>query len=363
MPLPVTRAVQDHLRLEGEIGGYAAEVQAEADLEDFYEAFAALLNCSPQDIAFVENATRAWDMAFYGIDFRPGDRIVTCTAEYASNFVAFLQVARSKGVVIDVAADDDSGQVSVADIERLIRPETKLIAVTHIPTQGGLTNPVEAIGRVARAHGILFLLDACQSLGQCSMDVQRIGCDFLSSTGRKFLRGPRGTGVLYVRKDALGRVEPPFVDAHAADWRTADDYRRRDDARRFETWEWHVAGKIGLAKAVRYALDLGLEPIWERVRQLSGRLRDQLGADPNVEVADLGSTKCGIVTFRRHDEDPSDTLARLSAARVQGWQSTIEWARLDFERRGIQKLVRLSVHYFNTDEEIDRACRIALRRT
>jgi cysteine desulfurase / selenocysteine lyase len=359
-PEPVADAVLAHLALEREIGGYAAEADAEDQVENFYRAFAALLNCQPDEIAFVENATRAWDMAAYGQSFEPGDRIITCRSEYGSNYVAFLHLARTKGIVIDVAPDDEVGQVDVEGLAKLIRPNTKLIAITHVPTQGGLVNPAEAIGRVARASRVPYLLDACQSLGQMPVDVARIGCDFLSSTGRKFLRGPRGTGVLFARRDILERTHPPLIDAHAARWHAVDAYHLRDDARRFETFEGHVAGKIGLGRAVRYALDLGLENIWSRVRHLSDKLRKALSADHRTTVTDLGETRCGIVTFRLAGEEPIHTVKRMAVQGIQCWQSTIDWARLDFHGRNLETLVRLSVHYFNTEEEIERAAKVVL---
>jgi cysteine desulfurase/selenocysteine lyase len=359
-PAPVARAVQQHLDLECELGGYAAETAAEAALEDFYDAFGALLNCSRDEIAFVENATRAWDMVFYGIPFEQGDRIITSAGDYGSNHVALLHMAKTRGVVVDVAADEPNGTVSAADIARLIRPTTKLIAITHIPTHSGVVNPVTEIGAIAGSHNVLFLVDACQSLGQYPVDVQSIGCDFLSGTGRKFLRGPRGTGVLYARKAALRNFHPPFIDAHAANWVAPDRYELRDDARRFESYECHVAGKIGLARAVRYALDLGLDAIWERVRSLSRLLREGLANDPRILLTDRGGDTCGIVTFRLRDEDPATTHARLEAAGIQAWQSGIAWSRLDYERRGIEKLVRISPHYFNTEQEIRTVCTAVL---
>jgi cysteine desulfurase/selenocysteine lyase len=361
MPQPVYQAVLDHLALEQTIGGYAAEDEACPVLEDFYDAFAALLNCDRSEIAYVENATRAWDMAFYSLPLKEGDRILTVEAEYVSNFLAFLHQARRRGLEIDVAPCDSSGQVDLDAMERLIGPRTKLIAITHIPTQGGLVNPAEEIGRIARRHGITYLLDACQSVGQMPLDVQKIGCDLLSGTGRKFLRGPRGTGFLYVSKKIIDRLDPPFIDLHAANWTDARTYELRPDARRFENWESYVAGRIGLRAAVRYALDLGLEPIRARVTLLADRLRGGLAELPGVKVQDLGRVRSGIVTFTKEGEQPRDIQARLRAANIGVSVSSKSSAQLDFGRRGLTQVVRASVHYFNTEDEIQTFCRTLSR--
>lgn len=356
MPLPVSESVISHIRRECEVGGYLAAAEARADIEDFYPAFAALLNCDPSEIAYCENATRAWDMAFYAQPFQPGERIITCTSEYASNYLAFLHMAKMRGIIIDVAPNDESGQISPTGLEELIQPETRLIAINHVPTQGGLVNPAKEIGVIARARSVRYLLDACQSVGQLPVDVQAIGCDFLSGTGRKFLRGPRGTGFLWVNRDLLADLHPPFVDLHAATWVAEDEYELRSDARRFENWESNVAGRIGLGCAVRYALDIGLDEIARRISSLAGRLRRNLAVIPGVEVADLGQTRCGIVTASIRDRDPQSISRDLLAAGITSSVSSADSARLDFDSRGIEKLLRLSVHYFNTEAEVDRAC-------
>lgn len=358
MPTQVYRAVLDHLALEQIIGGYDAEDDAAPVLEDFYDAFAALLNCDRSEIAHVENATRAWDMAFYSLPLKEGDRILTVEAEYVSNFLAYLHQARRRGLEIDVAPCDASGQVDLDAMERLIGPKTRLIAVTHIPTQGGLVNPAEDVGKIARRHGITYLLDACQSVGQMPLDIERIGCDLLSGTGRKFLRGPRGTGFLYVSKKIVDRLDPPFIDLHAATWTDARTFELRPDARRFENWESYVAGRLGLRAAVRYALDLGLEPIRARVTMLADRLRTSLAELPGVKVQDLGRVRSGIVTFTKEGEQPRDIQARLRAANIGVSVSGRSSAQLDFGRRGLAQVVRASVHYFNTEDEIRTFCRV-----
>ncbi len=354
MPDPVFNAIGSHLELEREKGGYEAATLAADQLQSFYSEFAALLACDAQEIAFIENATRAWDMAFYGLRLEQGDRILTHDSEYVSNFLALLQRAERRGFEIDLVPSDESGQIDVEAMEAMIGPRTRLIALTHVPTQGGLVNPAEAVGQVARKHDLIYMLDACQSVGQIDLDVNKIGCDVLSGTGRKFLRGPRGTGFLYVSAGIIDQIEPPFIDLHSASWSGNDTYEFAAGAKRYENWECYVAGKIGLARAVRYTRDLGLTSIEKRVTQLAATLRDALSHVPGVTVQDLGRKKCGIVTFEKQGESASKLAARLLAKGINVSVTDLFSARLDFSERGLDELLRASVHYFNTENEIDR---------
>lgn len=355
-PRPVLDAVLAHLRLESEIGGYEAEDRAAAAVERFYGAAATLLNCAPDEIAFVENATRAWDMAFYALRFAPGDRILTAEAEYASNYIAFLQVARRTGAVVEAVPSDRHGRLDVDALSARIDERVKLIAITHVPTNGGLVNPAAAVGAVARRAGVPFLLDACQSFGQMPLDVEALGCDMLSATGRKFMRGPRGTGLLYVRRALIERLEPPFLDLKAATWTAPDRYTIRGDARRFENWERNVAGQIGLAAAIDYALGWGLEAIRARVYALAAMLRDGLAAIAGVTVRDLGVERCGIVTFTVAGVAPAAVQAALAAQRINVTVSTRSSTLLEMDARGLDAVVRASVHYYNSEAEVERFC-------
>jgi len=356
-PSQVTEAVVTHLRREAQIGGYEAAAEAAAQVERTYAAIAQLLGCAPDDVAVVENATRAWDMAFYAMTFRPGDRILTSRAEYASNVIAFLQLAARTGAVVEVVDDDEHGQLSVADLRRRLGEgagQVRLIAITHVPTHGGLVNPAEQVGELSRDAEVPFLLDACQSMGQLAVNVEAIGCDLLSATGRKFLRAPRGTGFLYVRPSILDQLEPPFLDLHAATWTAPDRYVVRPDARRFENWETNVAAKIGLGVAVDYALSWGLAAIEKRVTALAEGLRERLNGLDGVQVHDRGARRCGIVTFTVDGVGAQDVRRRLTDRRVNTSVSRAEQARFDLPGRGLPDLVRASVHYYNTEDELDR---------
>jgi selenocysteine lyase/cysteine desulfurase len=356
MPQPVLDAIIAHLQHEARLGGYEAAAAAHEAVEHVYDAAATLLGCQRDEIAVVENATRAWDMAFYAVPLGPGDRIVTGMAEYASNYLAFLQVARKTGVTIDVIPNDSYGQMSVPALRQALDERVKLIALTHVPTNSGLVNPAAAVGAVAREAGIVYLLDACQSVGQMPLQVDTIGCDILTTTGRKFLRGPRGTGLLYVRCSLIDRLEPPFIDLHAATWVARDRFVMRSDARRFENWETNYAGKIGLGVAIDYALGWGLDHIWTRITTLAEMLRTRLATVPGVTVHDPGIERCGIVSFTAEGHEAMAIQQALARCCINVTVSTLTSTRLDMEARGLASVVRASVHYYNSEEEVERFC-------
>jgi selenocysteine lyase/cysteine desulfurase len=358
MPVPVADMLRGWLTDEEHRGGYETASARAAELERFYAAAGRLLNCAADEVAFVENATRAWDMAFYGLRLGAGDCILTSVSEYGSNVIAMLHRARHSGVVIEFMGEDASGQVDAAAVaERLAdrsRPPVRLVALSHVPTGNGLVNPAAEVGRLAREAGVPYLLDACQSAGQMPLDVEALGCDMLSATGRKYLRGPRGTGLLYVRRGFLDRLDPPFLDQHAADLISPDEYRMRGDARRFESWERFCAGQAGLAAAMDYACDIGLARIYARIRLLASTLRRRLTGLPGVEVCDGGVEQCGIVTFRVAGLAPEAVKAHLADLGINVSVSSGSGNLVWFQRHGYDALVRASVHCYNTAAELDR---------
>jgi selenocysteine lyase/cysteine desulfurase len=352
-PIPVADALCDYLREEEEQGGYEVMARRAAELEHFYTAAAKLLNCSADEVAFADSATRAWNAAFYAFDFQPGDRILASSAEYGSNLVALLHQAKRLGVEISWVPDDPSGQIDINSLEDQIDNRVKLICLTQVPSGGGLVNPAAEVGKVAKATGIPYLLDACQALGQMPVDVEEIGCDLLCGTGRKFLRGPRGTGLLYVRKTLLEQLEPNQLNHHAAPLLSANNYQLRMDAKRFEYWERNYAAQLALGVAIDYALAWGLGTISERVRFLTATLRQKLAALDGVTLADQGVEQCAIVTFYTA-QLPADQLQQQLALR-QINTSTVPFSAnpVSFEKLHHPALLRASPHYYNTFGEIE----------
>ncbi len=353
-PLPVHRRIVRHLEREREIGGYAAEREAEAELAGLYDGIAALIGAQRDEIAFAESATRAWDMAFYGIRLAPGDRILTGRAEYSSNYLAFLHVAQRDGVVIDIVPDGEDGTLDVAALAARLDERTKVVNVCHVPTSNALITDVEAVGAVLKDHPALYIVDACQSIGQREIDVRRIGCDVLSATGRKYLRGPRGTGFLYVNKSAFAHVPPAFVDIRAADWIAADRFALRADARRYESWESAIAARLGLKEAVDYALEIGMAAIEARIGWLAERLREALARCQGVRLLDRGTMRSGIVTFVVDGRDSIELRERLNRRKIALTAIERADARLDLECQPCAAILRASVHCFNTESEIAR---------
>lgn len=360
MPRPVIDAVQDYFALEARVGGYPATFE-KADARDaVYGSVARLIGAKPEEIALMGSNTLAWASVFYGMMFREGDRILTSRSEYGANYVAFVQMQKRTGCIIDVIASDNTGATSPAALEQMIDNRVKLIAVNWIPTNGGLVNPAAEIGRVANRHNIPYLLDACQAVGQMPVDVGEIGCDYLTSAGRKWLRGPKGSGFLYVKQERLGDFEPAIIDDIGAAWSEPDSYVLRPDARRFETHEHDPALRLGLGAAAEYALSIGIENIRGHVRGVADNIRKELSAMPGISVQDLGSENCGLVTFNHENLPANEMTAALQDKGI--WVKTIPraGALIDTTARGIGELVRISAHYFNADGDLE-ACLRELR--
>lgn len=355
-PQPVLDAVFDHLRLEAATGGYEAAAVADGRLEAVYTSIARLLNAQPDEIALVENATRAWDMAAYSIPFQPGDRVLTTPWEYSSNLIGMLQLAKRRHLTVEVVPNTANGDLDLDALETALKSPTAAVFITHMPTNGGVIQPAETIGSLIRQHQpeAWYVLDACQTAGQLPLDVDRFHVDVLSATGRKYLRGPRGTGFLYMRKARIASTEPPLLDLHAADLTSSSDYVIRPDARRFENWESFVAGRLGLGAAVDYALNLGLEAIAEQVQRQATSLRRRLSILDGVTVHDAGTELGGIVTFSRAGVDSRNIFAALSAARINTSLSNIYPTYLDDAQEALGTYLRSSVHYITTNNEIDQ---------
>lgn len=351
---PVLDKVQTYLQTEALNGGYETERLYAETLAEVYPAAAQLINAQPSEIALMPNATTAWNRAFYAIPWQKGDRILCSPIEYSSNFMAYLQLKQRLDIEIDLMPYNEDLQPDLAAAEALISPQTRLLSLSYLPSHIGLVQDAEAFGRLARHYGIYYLLDACQAVGQISIDVEKIGCDFLSVTGRKYLRAPRGTGFLYVRQSRLEGLEPCFMDTAAAEWQTSQSYQLRQDARRLESWEANRANQLGLAEAINYANRLGLANIQARINQLADYLKFILRKLPEVRLSETKSSQSGIVSFDIVGKDLAQIQKHLETKQINTSLVLPSVSRIDLKQRGFARLLRASVHYYNTEAEIEQ---------
>ena len=354
MPDPVREIVLEHLDLEARIGGYEAEAARHSELQSVYDWVGKLIGADPQNVAITDNATGAFIQALSSVPFAPGDVVLTTRNDYVSNQIMFLSLASRFGIEVVRAPDKPAGGVDVRALEKLAhRRRPKLISVTQVPMSSGLVQPVAEIGVICRERKILYLVDACQSVGQMPVDVEDIGCDFLTATSRKFLRGPRGVGFLYVSDRALELgLEPLLPDLRGADWIEGDLYQPAPGARCFENFEAPVAMVLGMGRAAQYAQDLGLDVIRERAWTLAASMRERLAKLDGVRVHDKGAERCAIVTVSTEGHHPLDLLRALRKEGINTSCVGRDAAVLDFDDKGVDQVLRLSPHYYNTEEEI-----------
>ncbi|OOQ56505.1 aminotransferase class V-fold PLP-dependent enzyme [Mucilaginibacter pedocola] len=357
-PDVVVDTVVNYLQEEALWGGYETEAKYQPALDNTYDLIARLINARKEEVAIVESASVGWGLLFNGIGFKPGDEVITSEMEYVTNLMGFLNVQKNHGVVFKVVPNDEQGNFSLEALEGLISAKTKLIAVTHIPSTAGGMMPIVAIGKIARKHGVLYLVDACQSAGHIPVDVQEIGCDMLSVTGRKYLRAPRGTGFLFVRKEVQDSLKLILMDSASAEWVSETDFKPRPDARRFELYEKNRALTLGLGKAIEYALNIGVDRIWQRIQYLADTLRRKLSAINGVTVHDFGPEQCGIVTFSVEGFDAATIKSKLAERGVNVSIAKTISTPIYMNKNHLQSIVRASVHYYNTDEELDKLCEV-----
>ena len=341
-------------------GSYETARKYQSQLLEFYSQSAALVNAENTEMAYVDSATTGWQRAFFSIPYQQDDEIITSESAYESNYIAYLQAQKRFGVKILVTPSSADGEVDVSELEKLVTKRTKLIAITHIPTSGGLVNPAEAVGEVAERHNIPYLLDACQSVGQYPVDVKKIRCTFLSSTGRKFLRAPRGTGLLYAKKEYL-HLNPFSLDLFGAEWLSETGYKTRKDSRKFETWECNTANKLGMVMALKELNELKISNVWERIVFLADRLRGELEQVPSIAVHDQGRVRSGIVTFTSDQKTAPQIHQELLKKCINTSVTTKSGTLLDLQKRNLDEMVRASIHYYNTLDEIDQFI-VALRQ-
>lgn len=352
-PIQVLDEVIGHLRREAEVGGYRAGWERSEDIDAGYRAFAELLGCHPHEVAFTDSASRSWLAAFDAVPLGRGDRVLATEVEYHSNAIALMHRAEEVGAGVAPVPSDESGALDVAAFREMVDERVKLVSLVHVPTNGGLVNPVREIVTAAHEVGALVLLDACQSIGQLRVRADETGADMISGTGRKWLRGPRGTGVLVIRDQAADRLRPRLIDGRGAEWTAPEGFGLQDGALPYELWEHSVADRLGLIAAARYALDLGIDAIEAEVRDRAELVRAGLSELDGVTVHDLGTRPCGLVSFAVDRLPAADVRDRLRDRNITVTVSDTSSTRWDMTRRGLDDIVRASPHYFVSSGQIE----------
>ena len=354
MPRPVIDAITEHIALESEIGGYEAADARESAIEAVYADIAQLINGEPRNVAVVANATAGFIQSISSFDFAPGDVIVTTKSDYTSYQIQYLSLSKRLGVEIVHADDLPEGGVDPESVRALAsNPRCKLVHVSWIPTHSGLVQDAVGVGEVCDAIGVPYLVDACQAVGQLPIDVRRLRCDYLSVTARKFLRGPRGIGFLFVSDRALERGDYPlFVDMRGAQWTGTSQFVVADSAMRYEDWEFPYALVLGLGAAVRYARRVGIELAHERAWALAAALRNHLAQLDGVRILDRGARRSAIVTAEFSGVDAKELVDPLRKRGINTAASLRWFGLLDFSERDVVSALRLSPHYYNSNEEI-----------
>ncbi|MBC3233478.1 MULTISPECIES: aminotransferase class V-fold PLP-dependent enzyme [Pseudomonas] len=345
-------AIIEQLQREARDGPMEAGEHGAVLAEKARRAAAQLLNAPASSIAFASSGSTAWSMAFQALGpWQPGDRILVGRHEWGGN-LASMELAVQAGARVEVIPCDDSGAACPLALQAMIDARVKLIDLTWLPANGGLINPAQAIGEVARRHAIPYFIDAGQAVGQVPVDVQALHCDVLKSAGRKHLRGPRGTALLYVRGDFLERLSPAQRDVFSAPW-TDQGFDLRNDARRFETSETSFALLAGLGNALQEMNRLGIERVWERVSRTSERIREALRGMAGVTLHDLGTRQSGLIAFNLAGWDAFELKRRLGLKRINIGANGVAYTPLDMQARGLESVARVSVSPLNNDHDIE----------
>jgi cysteine desulfurase/selenocysteine lyase len=354
MPRAAMDAINEHLLLETRMGPMDAAAAVGPRLDGMRASAARLLNAHANEIAFATSGSAAFGALFAALPaLRAGDRILVGRQEWGGNLATYERAAQRAGARVEVIPCREDGSVDAEALAARLDDTVRLVSLTWLPANGGLINDAAAIGQLTRAAGVPYFIDAAQAVGQIPVDVRMLHCDMLKAAGRKHLRGPRGTALLYVRREFLDQLEPPWVDVLSAPW-SANGPMLRDDARRFETSEAPVALLLGLARSIELALEVGIDAIAERVQRLAVRLRERLAEVPTLRLRDLGrGIKSGLVSFTLDGRDAFAVKTALASEGIRVGANGVAYTPLDMQVRGLDSVVRVSLSYLNSEEDIE----------
>lgn len=346
------KAIQDHFSLESSLGPMDAALAVKDRIQTLREQTAQLLNAESNEIAFQSSASSAFGAVWASLQpLRPGDRILVTRQEWGGNLETYQRSAARTGAQVEELPSLPDGRLDMEAVEKVLDEKVRWLSLTWLPANSGMIHDAIALGRLARSFEVPFFIDAGQALGQLPIDVRVLGCDVLKSTARKHLRGPRGTAILYVRREFLEQLDPPWVDVYSAPWAK----NLRMDAGRFETSEQPIALLLGLLQAVDLALEIGVGSIAERVQGLAAQLRLRLSSTKGITIRDeANGPLSGLVSFTVEGMLAADVKLRLAEKKIRVGANGVPYTPLDMTARGLEGVVRASLSYLNELDDVER---------
>lgn len=311
---------------------------------------ASIFGCDPEEIAYTRNTTEGVNIVCNGLPLVRGDEVITTTHEHVGNTISWLARQRRDGIRMRVFEPSmASASETLQRLADLINPRTRAISISHITTATGQVMPLAEIGKLATDHDLYYFVDGAQSAGHIPLDMRSIGCHAYATSGHKWLLGPKGTGLLYVRKDALDLIEARWVGAYSGggdfDMATGE-FSFAETAQRYEFGTVPVSLFHGLSEAMGFLLDLGMDRVWERTHYLGARLiqgLDRAGAD--VVSPHAADEHSGIVTF---------SVEGMSRGDLQSYLARDYQIRSRGIYEGGLDAVRIAPHIYSTAADVDR---------
>ena len=342
--------ISKYLKLETKISGYYIEQEKKEILNNFYFNAAKLLNCKPKEISFLQSSTYGWNLFISSLTTKKKSNVVIFDNEYGSNYISLI----NNNFNVRVSKLKENGQVSFEDLRKKIDRYTALVAVCHIASQCGNIIDVEKLGRFIKNinSNIIFLIDACQSAGHLKLNVKKNMCDALVCSGRKYLRGPRGTGLIFIKDSIQKNITPKIIDTTKSKiiGRNLSIFNKENI---FETFEYSPSLKIGLSKAIEKYNKLGHKKIELKIKNLSKYFRKKISSNPYVIVHENEKLISGINTFSIKGKGSHDIYSFLKQKKMITSVSTFQTSTHYFKKKKFNDVVRVSFHYFNKKKEVD----------
>lgn len=352
--------IMSHMKLEMELGAYQAAQSVKSEIEQFYLNAAKLINANSVDeIAFMDSASRGWNMAIYGLRMSAKDTIITLSSEFGTNLITIFDKAKKANANVKILNCDINGDFSLNELEECLKKGAKFIAISHVVAHGSIINPVEEIGKLAKQYGCTYIVDGCQAVGQIPVNIDMLNCDAYITTGRKWLRGPRGTGFLYINK--MAEIDTTQLDLASADLifdkdLNISDIQIRNDAKRFELWERSIANVLGLSNAIQESFFH--DSMLNNMRNHVNLIRSEIIDNRNFTLIGKEKSESLIIGFYLNNPEKESIVERsfkdvdISISTMHDWDCP-----LHFPKNGATKIFRIAPHYYTDEDTIQLTCK------